>query len=149
MPRSGPLREQARRLAPLTTAVLLPLFFVMSGLQANLRGLGQHPGELLAGLAILAVAVSGKLLGAGLGAVWGGATRTDALAIGVLMNTRGLTELIVLGVGLQLGVLSPALYTLLVLMALVTTAMTVPLLRRLSTQGLGGEKITARRVASD
>jgi Kef-type K+ transport system membrane component KefB len=144
MPRSGPLAEEARRLAPLTTGVLLPLFFVMSGLQVDLRGLGQHPGELVAGVAILAVAISGKMLGAGLGALWGGATRTDAVAIGVLMNTRGLTELVVLGVGLQLGVLSPPLYTLLVLMALVTTGMTAPLLRRLGVSGrMGTTETTA------
>jgi Kef-type K+ transport system membrane component KefB len=78
---------------------------------------------------VLAVAVSGKVGGAVLAGRWVGLPRSERLALGLLLNTRGLTELIVLGVGLQLGVLSQDLYGLMVLMALATTVMTVPLLR--------------------
>jgi Kef-type K+ transport system membrane component KefB len=133
IPRRGNLKERARGLAPLTESVLLPLFFVMAGLQADLRGLLSHPGELVAGLAILAVAVAGKLGGAWVAARRTGSPQSEALALGVLMNTRGLTELVILNVGLQLGVLPSPLYTLLVLMALITTIMTAPLLRLLRT----------------
>jgi Kef-type K+ transport system membrane component KefB len=135
MPRDGPLRRGAQALAPLTKGVLLPIFFVLSGFQVDLRELWSHPSELVAGALILLVAIGGKLIGATVAALWSGSTRPDALKLGVLMNTRGLTELVVLGVGFQLGVLSRALYTLLVVMALVTTAMTAPLLRALGVQG--------------
>ncbi|TMK53572.1 MAG: cation/H(+) antiporter, partial [Actinobacteria bacterium] len=129
MPRRGRLHEDAQRLAPFTTAVLLPLFFVLSGLQLNFRGFA-HPGpEILAGLAVLAVAVAGKVGGAVLAGRWVGLPRSERLALGLLLNARGLTELIVLGVGLQLGVLSRDLYSLMVIMALITTVMTAPLLR--------------------
>ena len=129
IPRAGPLYEHARRLSPLTSGLLLPLFFVVSGLQVDLRGLVHHSGELVAGLAILGVAVAGKVGGAAVAGRWTGLPKSEALVLGVLLNCRGLTELIVLGVGLQLGVLSRSLYTVLVLMALTTTAMTTPLLR--------------------
>jgi Kef-type K+ transport system membrane component KefB len=129
MPRRRHLHEEARRLAPLTAAVLLPLFFFLSGLQVNLGRVAHSGPRLLAGLAVLAVAVSGKVGGAVLAGRWVGLPRSERLALGLLLNTRGLTELIVLGVGLQLGVLSRDLYGLMVLMALATTVMTVPLLR--------------------
>lgn len=131
MPRSGALAEHARRLGPLNEAVLLPIFFVTAGLQVDLRGLTHHPGELAAGAAVLAVAIVTKLGAGALAARASGMRRAEAVALGVLMNTRGLTELIVLQVGLQLGVLPRGLYTVLVVVALVTTAMTMPALRRL------------------
>ena len=78
---------------------------------------------------IMVVAVAGKFGGACLGARLSGMPWREASAIGLLMNTRGLMELVVLNIGLDIGVISPALFTMMVLMALVTTFMTTPLLK--------------------
>jgi hypothetical protein len=115
------------RLEQLSVLVLLPVFFVTSGVRVDLSKLDLRDfGELLA---ILAVAIGGKFLGAYVGARSVGVGGRQAGALATLMNTRGLTELIILNVGLQLGVLDTKLFSLMVLMALVTTAMTGPLLR--------------------
>ncbi|WP_326953962.1 cation:proton antiporter domain-containing protein [Amycolatopsis sp. NBC_01286] len=106
--------------------LLLPVYFVVAGLQVDLAGVGTA-GLLTSGL-ILLVAVAGKFGGGFLGGRLVGLDTRDALGMGALMNTRGLTELVVLSVGLQLGVLSGALYSMMVVMAIVTTAMTGPLL---------------------
>jgi Kef-type K+ transport system membrane component KefB len=79
-------------------------------------------------LAIIATAVVGKLAGAAFTAKATGMNWKDAFGLGVLMNTRGLVELVILNAGLDLGILSPTLFTMMVLMALVTTFMTSPLL---------------------
>jgi K+:H+ antiporter len=129
MPRSGAQRLTDLvhdRVGTFGTMFLLPIFFVAAGLQVDLSrltlgGLGQM------GL-ILLTAIGGKLGGAYLGARLRRERPKDAAVVAVLMNTRGLTELIVLSVGLQLGILDVQLYSLLVVMALVTTAMTGPLL---------------------
>jgi Kef-type K+ transport system membrane component KefB len=119
------LRQHVDELVRLCHAFLLPVFFVVAALDVDLTGLG------VAGLVelavILVVAVAGKLAGAYLGARVGG-MRTGAAAVAVLMNARGVTEIVVLQVGLQLGVLAPRLYSVMVVMALVTTALTGPLL---------------------
>jgi Kef-type K+ transport system membrane component KefB len=128
MPKSEPMiAEIVERIESLSLALLLPLFFAVTGLRTRI--------DLLTGLslwgytaAIIATAVLGKLAGAALTAKATGMTWTDSLALGVLMNTRGLVELVVLNAGLDLGVLSPALFTMMVLMALVTTFMTTPIL---------------------
>ena len=78
--------------------------------------------------AIIATAVLGKLAGAAFTAKATGMNWKDSLGLGVLMNTRGLVELVILNAGLDLGILSPALFTMLVLMALITTFMTTPIL---------------------
>ncbi|GGY38785.1 cation:proton antiporter [Streptomyces omiyaensis] len=109
------------------TWMLLPAYFTVAGLQVDLSTVDADGlGEL--GL-ILLVAVGGKFGGAYLGARATGRPGRSATTLGILMNTRGLTELIILGVGLQLGLLDTDLYSLMVVMALVTTAMTAPLLR--------------------
>ncbi|MEV3992612.1 cation:proton antiporter [Streptomyces sp. NPDC049837] len=109
------------------TWMLLPAYFTVAGLKVDLTTVGGDGlGEL--GL-ILLVAIGGKFGGAYLGARVAGQSGRSATTLGVLMNTRGLTELIILGVGLQLGLLDTDLYSLMVVMALVTTAMTAPLLR--------------------
>src|SRR5439155_27053858 len=82
-------------------------------------------------LLVIAVAITGKWLGAMLSARYGGFSLRDSAVIGALVNTRGLTELIVLNIGLDLGVISQALFTMLVVMALVTTFMAGPALRLL------------------
>ena len=122
------LREEIlERLEQLSVLVLLPLYFVVSGLSVDLSAIGSSGLSELG--AILAVAVAGKLIGAYLGAQLTGVRGRNAGVIATLMNTRGLTELVILGVGLQLRVLPPSLYSLMVVMALVTTAMSGPLLK--------------------
>ncbi|MFU8850832.1 cation:proton antiporter [Micromonospora sp. SL1-18] len=115
----------AKQTAQLTT-VLLPIYFVVAGLKVDLGGLGL--GGLLDFGAILLVALLGKLGGTYLAARTQGLPPRASAALGALMNTRGLTELIILGVGLRIGLLDDSLYSLMVVMALVTTAMTGPLL---------------------
>ncbi|MGW7469039.1 cation:proton antiporter [Streptomyces xantholiticus] len=110
------------------TAILLPVYFVVAGLKVDLRGFGWAESAELA--VILLVAVAGKFGGTYLGARTAGLPGRPATALAALMNTRGLTELVILGVGLQAGLLDGRLYSLLVVMALVTTAMTGPLLTR-------------------
>ncbi|MGQ4488527.1 cation:proton antiporter [Streptomyces sp. SAS_281] len=110
------------------TSVLLPVYFVVAGLKVDLRHFGW--AEIAELVAVLLVAVGGKFGGTYLGARSAGLPARPATALAALMNTRGLTELVILGVGLQAGLLDEGLYSLMVVMALVTTAMTGPLLSR-------------------
>ncbi len=130
MPREDVLamrQDILERLEQVSVLVLLPLYFVVSGLSINLSTVGRSGLEELG--AILVVAIAGKFIGAYLGAQLNGVRGRNAGVIATLMNTRGLTELVILGVGLQLHILSKPLYSLMVVMALVTTAMSGPLLR--------------------
>ena len=130
MPRENVLglrEEILERLEQVSVLVLLPIYFVVSGLSINLSTIGSSGLEELG--AILVVAIVGKLVGAYLGAQLTGVRGRNAGVIATLMNTRGLTELVILGVGLQLHILTKPLYTLMVVMALVTTAMSGPLLK--------------------
>ena len=113
---------------PLTTTVLLPLAFVLPGLSITLDGLS--PGRVAETALIVACACVGKVVGAGVPARIAGFSRTDAAGIGVLLNTRGLIEIIVLQVGLSAGIIDRQIFTELLVMALATTLMTGPLLRR-------------------
>ena len=106
---------------------LLPVFFAYSGLKTQV-GLLNNPELWLLCAAILGVAIVGKYVGTYYAARSCNIDKQEASALGWLMNTRGLTELIVLNIGLELGVISPILFTMLVIMALVTTFMTSPLL---------------------
>jgi Kef-type K+ transport system membrane component KefB len=129
MPRYAGLTEDVRgRFEDFVVAVLLPLFFVVTGLRTDVGSLNRLDLWLLT-LALIAVAIAGKWLGAMLASRYSGFSLRDSSAIGALMNTRGLTELIVLNIGLGLGMISPALFTMLVVMALVTTFMAGPALR--------------------
>lgn len=107
--------------------LLLPLFFVYTGLQTEI-GLINDPYLWKITAAIIAVAVVGKFLGSALAARFVGQNWKDSLTIGALMNTRGLMELIVLNIGLELKVLTPEVFAMMVIMALVTTFMTGPAL---------------------
>ncbi|MFT7335347.1 MAG: Kef-type K+ transport system membrane component KefB [Porticoccaceae bacterium] len=107
--------------------LLLPLFFVYTGLQTEI-GLINDPYLWKVTAAIIAVAVIGKFLGSALAARFVGQNWKDSLTIGALMNTRGLMELIVLNIGLELKVLTPEVFAMMVIMALVTTFMTGPAL---------------------
>jgi len=128
MPSSSRLRGFLReRLETFSSVFLLPLFFAFTGLRTQIGLLDDWPSWLLcAGL--IAVAIAGKLGGSMLAARWTGMGWKDSFSIGVLMNTRGLVELIVLNIGYDLGILSPRIFTMMVLMALVTTFMTGPIL---------------------
>jgi Kef-type K+ transport system membrane component KefB len=107
--------------------LLLPLFFVFTGLRTEI-GLINEPYLWKVTGCIIAVAVAGKFFGSALAAKFVGQSWRDSLTIGALMNTRGLMELVVLNIGYELGVLSPKVFTMMVIMALVTTFMTGPAL---------------------
>ncbi|ONF63363.1 hypothetical protein AVR91_0234755 [Amycolatopsis keratiniphila subsp. keratiniphila] len=126
-PRDNPMATWLHdKAGGLTTALMLPLFFAYSGLRTDL-GLLSGGGAWLWCGAILLVAVAGKFGGSALAARAVGENWNRSLQVGALMNCRGLTELVVLNIGLDLGVLSPTLFTMLVIMALVSTAMAAPL----------------------
>jgi Kef-type K+ transport system membrane component KefB len=124
-PRGGLARQVADRLGAVAV-ILLPMFFVATGLNVDVAAVGMAAAWQFP--LILLVACVGKFGGAMVGARAYGLPGRESLALGALMNTRGLTELVVLNIGLQLGVLDPGLFTLLVLMAVVTTMATGPLL---------------------
>jgi Kef-type K+ transport system membrane component KefB/nucleotide-binding universal stress UspA family protein len=117
----------AEKLEDVVVILLLPLFFAYSGLRTQI-GLLDKPETWLLCLLVIVVACAGKFGGAFIAARLTRLPWREASAIGILMNTRGLMELIVLNIGLDLGVISPTLFAMLVLMALVTTFMTTPLL---------------------
>jgi Kef-type K+ transport system membrane component KefB len=129
VPRSAALDRIFReRIEPYFVALLLPIFFAFTGLRTSVR-LVDSPELWATAALILVVAVVGKAGSAALAARTVGLSWRDAVALGVLLNTRGLVELVVLNVGLDLGILSGVMFSLLVLMALVTTGLTSPLLR--------------------
>ena len=128
MPRTGHIRQHLTvRIEDFSTLFLLPLFFVFTGLRTSLNLLDDAQSWLVCA-GIVAVAIAGKLGGTFVAARWTGMTRPDAFALGALMNTRGLMELIALSIGYDMGILSPRIFSMLVLMALLTTALTGPLL---------------------
>jgi len=108
-----------------SVGLLLPLFFVFTGLRTQISLLNEGHLWQMCGLIIL-VAVAGKFAGSAFAARFVGQSWRDSLAIGALMNTRGLMELVVLNIGYDLGILSPEIFAMLVLMALFTTFMTGP-----------------------
>lgn len=110
--------------------LLLPLFFVLTGLRTEIGLVNTTTLWLICGMITL-VAIAGKMGGSYIAARYTGENKYDSLAIGILMNTRGLMELIILNIGYDLGILSPQVFTMLVIMALVTTLMTNPLLNLL------------------
>ena len=144
---TGRLRDElAERLGSVNGALLLPVFFVVAGLQVDLAGIGVvGVGELAL---VLVVAVVGKFAGAFLGARLYRMSRWQSSVLAVLMNTRGLTELIVLSVGKQYGLIDSRLYAILVVMALVTTAMTGPLLRLLYRDRAPGQGVESPQIDS-
>ena len=135
MPRRAGLTEDVtRRIDDFVTFVLLPLFFVITGLRTEIGSIDRVELWLIT-LGLIVVAVVGKWLGAMSAARYGGFSWRESAAVGALMNTRGLTELIVLNIGLDLGLISPTLFTMLVVMALVTTFMAGPALRLIDPHG--------------
>jgi nucleotide-binding universal stress UspA family protein len=128
MPKEGNFgRLLAEKLEDLVVVLLLPMFFAYSGLRTQVGLLDSRHAWVMCGLIIL-VACLGKFGGSAVAGRITGLNWREAGALGILMNTRGLMELIVLNIGLDLGVISPTLFTMMVIMALVTTFMTTPLL---------------------
>jgi Kef-type K+ transport system membrane component KefB len=109
------------------SAFFLPIFFTHTGLRTNLGGLGGAEQWTVC-LLLTAAAIVGKIGGCSVVARWAGFSWREASCVGVMMNARGLVALIVINVGLDHGILNPPLFTMLVLMALITTVMTTPLL---------------------
>lgn len=130
IPHDSPLAEALVHGLERTTLLMLPAFFALTGLRTEI-GLVTGAAPWLMVTLIVLTATVGKFGGTLTAARVNGIDWRHAAGLGVLMNTRGLMELIVLNVGLDLGVVSPTLFTMLVLMALVTTLATTPILRRL------------------
>lgn len=129
VPKEGKLAEAlADKVETVAVVLLLPLFFAYSGLRTQI-GLVSQPGEWWVTGIIILLATAGKFGGSAVVARLTGLRWREASAIGILMNTRGLMELIVLNIGMDLGVITPTLFTMLVIMALVTTVATSPMLR--------------------
>jgi Kef-type K+ transport system membrane component KefB len=126
MPRGLFASELQRQLAPLVTTFLLPLFFVYSGLNTRI-GLLVSPSLWFITITVLLAACFGKGVACWLAARLNGEPNREALAIGTLMNSRGLMELIILNIGLERGIITPTLFTVMVVMAIVTTLMASPL----------------------
>jgi Kef-type K+ transport system membrane component KefB len=132
LPRDAQMfRPVAQRLGSLNQGLLLPVFFVSIGLQTNMWQAVARPAVLAGGALLLLVAVVGKLGGTALVAWAGGMPRRPALGLGVLMNARGVTDIVVLSTGLSIGVINADAFTVLVMMALLTTMMAGPALRLL------------------
>lgn len=121
------------KLEGFSSAALLPLFFAFTGLRTQVGLLNDWQSWALCGVIIL-VAIAGKLGGSMLMSRWTGMSWSQSFAIGALMNTRGLVELVVLNIGYDLGILSGRIFAMMVLMALVTTFMTGPLLSLVKTE---------------
>jgi Kef-type K+ transport system membrane component KefB len=139
MPRGVMTRDLIARIQPLTVALLLPLFFTYSGLNTKI-GLLNTPFLWLMCGAVLVAAILGKGVACWLAARATGIPNREAMGIGILMNARGLMELIIINVGLQRGIISEGLFAVLVIMAVVTTLMASPIFERLVGSG-GGERL--------
>jgi Kef-type K+ transport system membrane component KefB len=149
MPRKPEIRSEIHeKLQTATLTFLLPVFFMVVGLATRIDLLNS---AYLFGITalVIGVAIAGKWGGSMVAARITGETWQDAAAIGILMNTRGLTELVILSVGLELGVITTTMYTIMVLMALVTTLMATPMLALISPiyhRGMTSESISETTV---
>lgn len=127
---SDGLDEEAGRVfQTVTLGLFAPLFFATAGLVVDLGGLAE-PGAVLVGGVTLAVAVLGKFLGVAAGAAFTDLTGGETLCVAIGLNARGAMEIVVAAVGLAMGILTPTIYAVIVLVAIVTSVMTPPLLRR-------------------
>lgn len=142
LPRDDRLLEAlVRKVEPIAMVVLMPLFFALAGLSTS-AGAFSPTGLGALALVIVAAAV-GKVAGAGLGARASGFGWRDSLATGALMNARGLMELIVMKIGLDAGLIGREMFTMLLLMALVTTAMTTPMIGWFAARRPAGAELPA------
>ena len=146
MPAQVDFREMlAAKIEDVSLVILLPLFFASTGLKTHLGLVNDSSAWLICGLIIL-VAVAGKVGGSLVTAKFTGQSWSESLALGALMNTRGLMELIILSIGYDLGVLSPTIFTMMVIMALVTTCMTSPALSAIQYFKQKRELISAHAI---
>jgi len=129
----------APRLEYVSLLVLLPLFFALTGLRSEIGLLNTVDAWIICG-GIIVIAVLGKFFGSAFAAKYMGFSWRDSFALGILMNTRGLMELVVLNIGYEMGILSTELFTMFVVMALATTVMTGPILKVI-TKGFKANKI--------
>jgi Kef-type K+ transport system membrane component KefB len=129
MPEHNGFKEKlAARIQDVTAVILLPLFFAFTGLRTQIGLLDDAQSWLICALVLL-VAVLGMFGGVALAARFTGHSWRTSCTLGVLMNTRGLMELIVLNIGYDLGILGPKIFTMMVIMAVATTMMAGPILR--------------------
>lgn len=142
LPRRTVFIEQVKSIDQVNTLVFLPLYFVYNGLRTHI-GLINSPALWLLCALVLVIACLGKILGGTLSLKAFGESWNESLTLGTLMNTRGLVELIVLNIGLDLGVISPTFFAMLVIMAVVTTMMASPLLAML---GYGQKHMRAQEA---
>lgn len=143
------VRYVVGRFETVTVTLLLPLFFAFTGLRTNIA-LVKGPEMWIDCLLIILVATLGKLGGTTLACWTSGMPIREAAGVGVLMNTRGLMELIILNIGLDIKVISPAMFSMMVLMALTTTLMTAPLLSLICPDRILLQVHSARkRIGSD
>jgi Kef-type K+ transport system membrane component KefB len=139
-------RALSGRLYDSVVVLLLPMFFVYTGLRTRVGLLDQGWMWAVCGIIII-VAVAGKFGGSAIAARLAGIPWREAGALGILMNTRGLMELVLLNIGLEIGVISQTVFTMLVIMAIVTTLMTAPILNRLYLSRLPQEDGTDSHVS--
>ena len=146
MPDTGGIRSLVKdKVATFTSAALLPLFFAFTGLRTQINLLNDWQSWVACAV-IIVVAIAGKMGGSMLAARSSAMSWSDSISIGVLMNTRGLMELVVLNIGYDLGILPERVFTIMVLMALVTTCMTAPLLSLI--EFVARKHIRQERIAS-
>jgi Kef-type K+ transport system membrane component KefB len=147
-PRGALSRELQRLIGPVTSTLLVPLFFVYSGLNTRITLLNSATLWIVAGAVFVAACV-GKGVACWLAARLSGADNRDAMGLGTLMNARGLMELVLLNIGLERGLITPTLFTMLALMAIGTTLMTYPIFglvyrRQLATDDVDELAVTSR-----
>ncbi len=135
------------RLDMLVSVLLLPLFFALTGMRTRFDLLDDSAMWVWTGI-VLAAAVFGKMGGAAIAARWTGQSWRDAIALGALLNTRGLVELIVLNIAYNVGAFTPTLFTMMVVMALVTTMCTAPVLNLLGIRDGKPKAVPIDRVAA-
>jgi Kef-type K+ transport system membrane component KefB len=138
------VRYLTSKLESTTVVLLLPIFFALTGLRTSIS-LVKGPAMWFCCALIILVAIAGKLGGSMIAARVAGMPWREAAGLGVLMNTRGLMELVVLNIGFDIKVISPAVFSMMVLMALVTTFMTTPLLQWIYPAGFHGQEISLER----
>jgi len=139
LPRRAAFIEQVQSIDQVNSLLFLPLYFVYNGLRVHI-GLISSPALWLICIVILLVACLSKFLGGAFSLKALGESWKESFTLGTLMNTRGLVELIVLNIGLDLGVISPTFFAMLVIMAIVTTMMAPPLLSLLGYRQNGARE---------
>ena len=146
LPAGSPIaRQLLLRRTPVISILFLPVFFALTGLRTEI-GLVSSASQWGVCLAIIVLAIVGKFGGTFVAGRAVGMPWRFAAQLGILMNTRGLMELVVLNVGMDIGVISPVLFTMMVVMAIVTTAMTGPLLGLVAARGEGNRQNREERA---